>query len=628
MRRSPSVILMTFCFCVRLACADAPVNTDANTTIAQEIDRLFADLDSDEFSVRTAAFDRLQELSGQEEARPFLAESVERAMVDTEISFEVRKQLERLQRNLPPAKLAPSPKIDADSVDQLLTQLADDSYARRLGAENRLRWLLENPDTVDLIYVRVKHVAGETHLPREQTRSLKQIYDTARAAWLGNEARLKDPAATEDQIQHLLNRIASNDRTDRFRLTDEPAALVELRDLLACDANVAPIRSALEARLSTGDISDETTKRFGTLLELTKPAMVAEYWRSGRHENVQHLLVGVPSVVENQGTSHFDRIDDRTAHCVSGVNLSEGDYPVGVAFPHPRERNSFFHLVNLPTPRRRMAYEYRVTKDEAGRYAALVARTLDRYLDQKLPIDEQSLSMIMQFNPREVSRFAGRYLATVDDRRVVIQTTVGTTPPDNAVISRDGPSIHGLLCSWLASKGTQDAVPGLLDAIEKNRMLPPTETSPCRFDLFAALAIAQRDPWPNVDRWLADVIDRTTPVVVGQDENPELGASAATLLLRRHGGNQNDFDLIPCGDGYARRYGLLAYRYGTPDAPQKVADWWQKRQAEHDTEDPPVALRPLEKGPAASRSRPARAQSNIYQPLPDLPNGQHQEKNE
>ena len=46
-----------------------------------------------------------------------------------------------------------------------------------------------------------------------------------------------------------------------------------------------------------------------------------------------------------------DRIDDETAHCVSGVNLSEGDYPVGGAFPHPKERSSFFCLVNLPTPR-------------------------------------------------------------------------------------------------------------------------------------------------------------------------------------------------------------------------------------------------------------------------------------
>ena len=50
--------------------------------------------------------------------------------------------------------------------------------------------------------------------------------------------------------------------------------------------------------------------------------MVAEYWQGGRHLNIQRLLVGVPSVSEG-GTSHFDRIDDDTAHCAAGVNLKE-----------------------------------------------------------------------------------------------------------------------------------------------------------------------------------------------------------------------------------------------------------------------------------------------------------------
>ena len=270
---------------------------------------------------------------------------------------------------------------------------------------------------------------------------------------------------------------------------------------------------------------------------------------------------------------------------MSGINLSEGDYPVGVAFPHPRERNSFFHLVNLPTPRRRMAYEYHVTEDEAGRYTALVARTLDRYLNERLPIDERALSMIMQFKPAVVSQFAGRYLTTVDDRRAVIQSMGGTAPANNAVISREGPSIHGLLCSWLASKGTQDAVPGLLEAIEKNRVLPPTDTSPCRFDRFAALAIAQRDPWPDVDDWLTKMISRNEPLVLGQDELPELGATAAAILLGRHGGSPEDFGLIACGDGYARRYGFQAYRYAAPDRDRKVAAWWKNQQDEQDQEN-------------------------------------------
>jgi hypothetical protein len=584
MRRLLSILLIAVCWGLLAACAVAAAPPEPNPALGDEIERLFVDLDADEFSVRTAAFERLQELSAQEHARPLLAESVKRAMVGAEISFEVRKQLERLGRDLPAVDLASAPKADAQVVDDLLTQLADDSYARRLGAESRLRWLLGNADSVGLIYERVKHNAGSIRLGHEQAQALKQIYESARAAWLNDKARKDDPVASAEQVERLVGQLARTGLKDRFRLTEEPTAVVKLRDLLANDANIGPIRDALEARRATGDESSEAIQHLNDLLELTKPAMVAEFWRNGRHEGIQHLLVGVPSVIENQGASHFDRIDDQTAHCVSGVNLSEGDYPVGVAFPHPRERNSFFHLVNLPTPRRRMAYEYHVKEDEGGRYAALVARTLDRYLTERLPIDERALSMIMQFNPREVSRFAGRYLTAVDDRRVVIQSTVGTTPPTNAVISREGPSIHGLLCSWLASKGTQDAVPGLLAAIEKNRVLAPTETSPCRFDRFAALAIAHRDPWPHVDHWLAEMLPRSEPMVLGQAEQPELGATAAAILLRRHGGSLDDFDLIACGDGYARRYGFQAYRYGVADADRKVAAWWKNQRNEQDQE--------------------------------------------
>ena len=624
MKPSSLVMLIAVCGCAQVVCADTSENPKSAPTLVEEIDCLLVDLDSDEFSVRTAAFKRLQELTAHDDAKPLLAESVQRAMVDADISFEVRKQLQRLRRDLPPAELAPTVKTDADTVDQLLAQLADDSFARRLGAESRLRWLLRNADAVGLIYERVKHCAGNVHLSHEQTRTLKKIYESARAAWLDDEARENDPAAPAEKIKHLVEQIPHTDLADQFRLTQEPTAVVELRDLLAIQANIVPIRVAIEFRLAAGDVSAEADRHLNEILELTKPAMVAEFWRSGRHENIQHLLVGVPSVVDNQGTSHFDRIDDQTAHCVSGVNLSEGDYPVGVAFPHPRERNAFFHLINLPTPRRRMAYEYHVKEDEAGRYTALVTRTLDRYLAQRLPLDERDLTMIMQFNPREVSRFAGRYLNTVDDRKVVNQTIAGTTPPTNAVIPRDGPSIHGLLCSWLASKGTQDAVPGLLAAIEKNRLLPPTETSPCRFDRFAALAIAQRDPWPNVDRWLTQMLPRDERMVLGQEQEPELGATAASLLLRRHGGNLDNFDLIACGDGYARRYGLQAYRYGMPDTGEDVADWWKSRQADNATKNAPTEPQETPEVQPNPGDQPRRvkhmpSEADVYNRLQSLP---------
>ena len=78
--------------------------------------------------------------------------------------------------------------------------------------------------------------------------------------------------------------------------------------------------------------------------------MVAEYWQAGRHTGVQHLLIGIPNHSPNaQRASHFDRIDESTAHCVSGNALSPGDYPVDVFLGHPRQEDAQFHLVNLPT---------------------------------------------------------------------------------------------------------------------------------------------------------------------------------------------------------------------------------------------------------------------------------------
>ena len=65
---------------------------------------------------------------------------------------------------------------------------------------------------------------------------------------------------------------------------------------------------------------------------------------------------------------------------MSGNALSEGDYPVGVAFPHPQISDMFFHLVYLPTPRQQMAYEGYVELPPAQRLRELSRHTLDRLL--------------------------------------------------------------------------------------------------------------------------------------------------------------------------------------------------------------------------------------------------------
>ena len=306
--------------------------------------------------------------------------------------------------------------------------------------------------------------------------------------------------------------------------------------------------------------------------------MVAEYWYGRRHTTEQHLLVGVPSQAPiATRPSHFDRIDDRTAHCVSGNTLSPGDYPVGVAFPSPRPPNGFFHLVNLPTPRRRMAYTHYVRTDESERLAALSRRTLERMLARKSELSVPEVLMLAQLDPREVSRFAGEYFHLVGDRHLLSADPMAAMWHD----PRQGrPSRFGMICAQLAVDGTKEATPGLLKAINKDRFLPPSSSAPYRLHWLAALAIAKRDPWPSADTWLAGSISRNEPLVEGRADGPESGATAAGLLLGRHRQRPGRFDLLPVPEPLLLRVGVEGYRFGSADAPRKIQFWWKQESQE------------------------------------------------
>ncbi len=72
------------------------------------------------------------------------------------------------------------------------------------------------------------------------------------------------------------------------------------------------------------------------LVDFARPCLAAEVWSNHAHMTVQYLIVDLPQYNEMTGLStHFDRIDDLTAHCVSGNSLTEGNYPVRIAIPHP-----------------------------------------------------------------------------------------------------------------------------------------------------------------------------------------------------------------------------------------------------------------------------------------------------
>ncbi|MBN1394986.1 MAG: hypothetical protein JW959_08180 [Pirellulales bacterium] len=537
-----------------------------------EVARLMVELDSDEFDLRVQAAKRLEELVGEPELGPFLAKEFQRALLSTDVSFEVRRRLERWRHRLPAVPPEPVGKVSPADLDKLVRQLNDDCHAVRMGAAERLDWMLGDAKLVYPLMERFKRYLADERSASTSRHPIDAAWRKARQVWLTNEeaGKIILPKVSDRQIEGWLDNLSGSGRSGK-------AAERELSDLLARDDYVPLLKRMLGERLARSKNDDES-ERLRALLDWTKPAMVAEYWHRRRNLGQQHLLIGVPSLGANAiRPSYFDRIDDRDAHCVSGQNLSPGDYPVGVAFPHPNVEGAFFHLINLSTPRRRMAYPYRMEIDESKRLAAISRRTLQRILSERRRMLESELVMLEGLDASEVSRFAGKYFLLVEDG-----STVATGPP------RWGgrPSRFGMICARLAIDGTKESMPGLAEAIAKDRFMPPTPYAQYKLHLIAALSIAVRDPWPTADRWLADCIESDEPLRVIEDDfskSARLGATAAAILLRRHDQSPRRLGLSPAADPLLNQIQLKGYRFSGEEGKKKVQAWWKDEKDKQKT---------------------------------------------
>ena len=286
---------------------------------------------------------------------------------------------------------------------------------------------------------------------------------------------------------------------------------------------------------------------------------------------MQHLIIGVPQMAEAaMRPTHFDRIDDQTAHCVSGNSLEPGDYPVGRAIPFPHTGdNVMFHLINLPTPRRRLAYEYYLRRDESERLLDISRRTLEDYLAKRHALSVEEVTMLCHLDPRAVSRFLGPYFQAVPDRPL---SSASAGVPGAA-------TLHSTICLIMSIIGTQEAVPALEKIARANSGQKLTYENPFCFAWIATLAIARRDPWPDIDTWLASLIDETEPLISNADPVPDLGSTAAGLLLERHEVSPYAFDLEPAGTETFERSAFVGYRFMSDSGRQEVKAWWAKEQA-------------------------------------------------
>lgn len=603
--------------CILLIFAAMPATgraAEPNLESQKQAAALLIDLGSPDYAVRERATAALKKLGRNPSLAGYLAIEYQRLLVAAETPLEVRKRVDVLRRGLPEMAFPPPGDVRAEEIDRLLAQLEDDDYGRRLSARKRLEWFLENPRLACSILVRLKGRLDAPAVSADARRWLEPLYLQTRKTWLASDpAQWQFPEVSGDQIAgwiadlvHPLDPAAGAQAEHVQRRAER-----ELRDVLARDEYVERVRQALQARLDQAGLELGAAGRVRRLLDLTRPAMAAEVWQrlgpGARTQpmGAQHLIVGVPSLGPGaERASHFDRIDDQTAHCVSGQNLKPGDYPVGVAFPHPRQPTYFFHLVNLSTPRRKMAYEYVSETSSEQRLRDVSRRTFAWLLARKKPLASLEMNTVRMLDTDELSRFVGPFMEIVDDQpfdndELRLLATAPLPTPGNLALPRHGrigqPSHHALLCEMLlpfdglpqtwpgqgldieldraqvlkATGGTSEAVPGLLRAIERKRFLPPTAQSPYRLEWAAVLALAVREPGPEADRWLEAALFHRDSLVLAPNP-PEIDATAAAALLKRRGRNPSDFDLQPVPEPLLEGAGVTGYRFALPQGREKV----------------------------------------------------------
>jgi hypothetical protein len=581
-----------------IALAEQPAAPNA-AEVARQIPALIEALDSPRFDARARASRQLAAFAEHDELRPLLAERLTAALLSTELSFEARSRLAPLLKRLPapdkPAALEAAPA----RIERLIDALEDDSAGVRAGAQAQLELLAKRPSSNPDVMAALKRRLASAELEPSSRTKLRELLDQARGVWLLSDPSTWRPIEVSDeQIAGWIDELARPAADAKAAIVQE-AAQRELLDLLARDQYVPRVREALEKRLADKRLDIDAVKRLEAVYDWTRPAMVAEYWqgaetRAGvQHLGIQYVLIDVPSVPEGGiRATHFDRIDDRIAHCVSGNSLSPGDYPVDVFFPHPQQGGAQFHLINLPTPRRRLAYEYEARIDDLVRSRQITRRTLDRILAERKPLSQAEILMLEELDDGQVSAFAGEYLMKVDDSYY---------PPAEAQFVGNL-SRHLNFCCMLARSGRHEAIDGLMRAIKARRFLEPPAETPYDWPWVAALCIAVHDPWSGVDEFLAGLVEKEQPLMraarspqtgpqpmgensptdsVPEPKVPDLGATAATVLLSRHGIPPSIFGLevlmysplisLDCPGAY--------FREGHDR--QRVLQWWSKQKA-HD----------------------------------------------
>ena len=553
----------------------APTAVVDSASIAGWIDGLT----SDDFPTREDARHRLRSALEQPGSAAKVRTAFDQRLQADDLTLELRMALEELGgRRTDDAKVPAAAALDVQRIDALLGDLESGEFTRRDAAE-RVCWPRRvNRERPPSLLQRLQLRLIDGRATYDTLKRIDPLWEAAWRTWLkADPAATRSPPPDDAAIDAAVSRIVVDTTSGGADAVAQHVADRRLLYWMACDDVLPRVVKALERRNTAADISIAARLRIARLLAWTRPAMVAEIWSDGKLGTMQHLLIGVPNQpARAPNPSLFDRCTDETAHCVSGNLLTEGDYPVGIYFRPPEKPDTMpgpdlmFHLVNLPTPRRRLAYdaevplfddERTVERLDETRRKLITARTVDRFLAERRLLTVREIGMLAFVDPQELSRMVGPYLSNVADERP----------------SETSPSFHELFCVIVARTATSEAGPALVAAVESGRIKPADDGQSLRLDLLSLLNLAARAPWRDLDTWLAERIDRTDPIDIADGAAADFGASAAALLVRRASEEPSEFGLERSAIHF-EALDDVAFRFSRPTGRDEVRRWWRERK--------------------------------------------------
>ena len=530
-----------------VAIAPAQAVDPAKTSVQGELRQTIADLGADDFYAREQATRTIERWHADPQRSADLLVEARRQLADSGLSADARRVLESLvqrsDRKLPSAVPA------AAEIGAALDDLDAAEFDRRWGASRMIeQWLLDRVAIVELFeQLKARQQLADDSPSRESQRHLQRLAGQARHVWLNSNPekhplRPLQSAQVSEQIR-LISLATDFRDDDEENLPDWSLAEWTVIDRLANPGDTETVVKLIEQRLLDERTTDEGRRRLEALVGWTRPAMVAEIWYGPRHEVIQHLLIGVPShAVGAPNPSHFDRIDDRVAHCVSGNSLSPGDWPVGRFFPNPHinGRGSQFFLVNLPTARARLAYETQVDRPEAVRYRELSQRTTARWNDEAEPLTAAEIIMLMRLDRSAVLEFLPKYIDRTKD--------VALDDSAEAITNSEFTTNLSLVSAVACRIGTAEVGRALAEAIERNRVDPQAEGHAW----LAVLMIGEQSPWGSLDTKLLKLAELPDGPASGESTEVDLRATAAAALISRAGRSPSVFGLRPDAEAETR----------------------------------------------------------------------------